>query len=211
MRRPKNYQVYLEISKHLAKISNYLEHNDVDLKILCQLLCENKLVNRANKSYKAMKAIQDVTLDPNYSWKAIRNVITDCVRDPSNIKEYNGLYTEEECKYLETISQYHKTNKQTTEDIKPVNYYKLTESSIEQYIANGGQFKDIELKYEKQSDVPISYRPIVPDLHSFDENNATEEEISAYMDSKDKKVGCTFEEWKKTQLGIPWSWEQGGY
>jgi len=67
------------------------------------------------------------------------------------------------------------------------------------------------LRYEKQSDVPIGPRPTVPDLNSFDEVNATEEEIAAYRDSKDKNPGCTFEEWKKTQLGIPWSWEQGGY
>lgn len=197
MRIPKNYQAYLEIGKHLAKISNYLEHNDVDLKILCQLLCENNLPERAAKSYKAMKAIQDVTLDPYYIGKAI--------------KEKTG---NEKClKYLETIAQYCDANKRNTsyDDPKSVNYYKLTESSIDKYIANGGQFKDIELKYEKQSDVPIGNRPTVPDLNSFDEVNATEEEIAAYMDSKDKNPGCTFEEWKKTQLGIPWSWEQGGY
>ena len=205
-----NTEAYLEIGKYLAKISNRLEYNDIDLKILCQRLYENNLPERAAKSYKAMKAIQDVTLDPNYIGKAI----ADCLRDPSNIKEYRGLYTDEKgLKYLETIAQYRDTNKHNAsyDDTKPVDYYKLTESSIDQYIANGGQFKDIELKYEKQSDVPNGDRPTVPDLHSFDEDNATEEEIAAYMDSKDKKVGCTFEEWKKTQLGIPWSWEGSEY
>ena len=188
MRKPKNYQYYVAVGKLLKKALNHIKHHNVQIDILCQLLCDNDL---EEDSIKVYELIDKIKRTPVYNFDYHK----------AKAHAYERMLAKKAEESTHTSQQ---------PEISHIDYYKLTENSIDNYIANGGHFKDIELKYEKQSTVPI-HRPTVPDLHSFDEVNATKEEIAAYMDSKNKKAGCTFEEWKKTQLGISWDWEQGGY
>ena len=182
MRKPKNYQYYIAVGKLLKKALELIKHHNVQIDILCQLLCENDLEEDSIKVYELIDTIKHTPVY-NFNYHKAK----------AHAYERMLVKKAEES----NITQQPKTSV-------------TAESFIDKYIANGGQFKDIELKYNKEK-VITHHRPTVPDLHSFDEDTATEEEIAAYMDSGAKKVGCTFEEWKKTQLGIPWSWEHGGY
>lgn len=77
---------------------------------------------------------------------------------------------------------------------------------LENYLNNSG-FKDIEPSQTNK------YANNAWDLHRpiFDIEDATSQELEEYNNSKDKKLGLSFDEWKKTKLGIPWSWEGSEY
>lgn len=58
MRKPKNYQYYIAVGKLLKKALELIKHHNVQIDILCQLLCENDLEEDSIKVYELIDAIK---------------------------------------------------------------------------------------------------------------------------------------------------------